>query len=431
MSWTNSRNAELKERAAKVIPGGMYGHESTALLPADFPQFFRRAEGTRLWDADGNEYIDYMCAYGPNLLGYRHAEVDAAVQAQMRLGDTLTGPSEIMVTLAEDMVGMLSHAEWAMFCKNGTDATSMATVMARSHTGKRKILVGKGVYHGAAPWCTPGPAGILSEDRTHIVYYRDQDAQSLADAMKEHAGDIAAVFATPFRHETFRDQSQPDASFAHEARRLCDVEGAVLVLDEVRTAFRLSRDGAWAELGVKPDLTSIGKVIGNGQPISALVGAEHMRKAATSVFVTGSYWFSAVPMAAAVATLMIIRESDYLERITRTGTLLRDGLAAQAAAYGFELRQSGPVQMPQILFADDPEMRLGYFWTAAAVRRGVYLHPYHNMFINAALTEADVALTLEATDAAFAALKAQDRASLPLERPVVRDRLERAAMLSA
>ena len=431
MSWTNSRNAELKQRAAQVIPGGMYGHESTALLPADFPQFFRRAEGTRLWDADDNEYIDYMCAYGPNLLGYRQPEVDAAVRAQMQLGDTLTGPSEIMVTLAEDMVAMLSHADWAMFSKNGTDATSMATVIARAHTGKRKILVGKGVYHGAAPWCTPGPAGILSEDRGHIVCYRDQDPQSLAEAVAAHAGDIAAVFATPFRHETFRDQSEPDATFAREARRLCDAEGAVLVLDEVRAAFRLSRDGAWAGLGVKPDLTSIGKVIGNGQPISALVGLEHMRKAASSVYVTGSFWFSAVPMAAAVATLKIIRESDYLERLQRTGRLLREGLAAQAAAHGFALRQTGPVQMPLILFEDDPEMRLGYFWAAAAVRRGVYLHPYHNMFINAALTETDVAQTLEATDAAFTALKAQDRAGLPLERPVVRDRLERAALLSA
>ncbi|MBS7540999.1 aminotransferase class III-fold pyridoxal phosphate-dependent enzyme [Ancylobacter lacus] len=430
MSWTNSRNAELKERAAKVIPGGMYGHESTALLPGDFPQFFRRAEGARLWDVDDNEYIDYMCAYGPNLLGYREPQVEAAVAAQAALGDTLTGPSEVMVTLAETMVSMLSAADWAMFCKNGTDATSMATVIARAHTGKRKILVGKGVYHGAAPWCTPGPAGILSEDRGHIVYYRDQDPQDLADAMKAHAGDIAAVFATPFRHETFRDQSEPDATFAGEARRLCDAEGVVLVLDEVRSAFRLSREGAWAGLGVTPDLTAIGKVIGNGQPISALVGLEHMRKAASSVFVTGSFWFSAVPMAAALATLKIVRDSDYLERLAHTGRLFREGLAAQAADHGFTLRQTGPAQMPQILFEDDPEMRLGYFWTAAAVRRGVYLHPYHNMFINAALTEADVALTLQATDAAFAALKAQDRAHLPLERPAVRDRLERAALLS-
>ncbi|MCK0198136.1 aminotransferase class III-fold pyridoxal phosphate-dependent enzyme [Ancylobacter sp. 6x-1] len=431
MSWTNLRNSELKERAARVIPGGMYGHESTALLPSDFPQFFQRAEGSRLWDVDGNEYIDFMCAYGPNLLGYRDPEVEAAVQAQMERGDTLTGPSDVMVTLAEQLVGMLSHAEWAMFCKNGTDATSMATVVARAHTGKRKILVGRGVYHGAAPWCTPGPAGILSEDRGHIVYYRDQDPQSLADAVKAHAGDIAAVFATPFRHETFRDQSEPDPTFAREARRLCDIEGAVLVLDEVRAAFRLSRDGAWAAFGVRPDLTSIGKVIGNGQPISALVGAENMRNAASSIFVTGSFWFSAVPMAAAVATLKIIRESDYLERLERMGQLLREGLAAQAVAHGFGLRQTGPVTMPQIFFADDPEMRLGYFWTAAAVRRGVYLHPYHNMFMNAALSEADIAQVLQATDEAFDLLKAQDRTQLPLEHPPVRGRLERAALLSA
>ena len=113
---TNSRDRALRERARAVIPGGMYGHESVALLPEDFPQFFSRGEGARIWDADGNEYVDYMCAFGPNLLGYRNPAVEEAASAQAAMGDTLTGPSEAMVTLAEDLVGMISHAAWAMFC---------------------------------------------------------------------------------------------------------------------------------------------------------------------------------------------------------------------------------------------------------------------------------------------------------------------------
>ncbi|HWP67459.1 MAG TPA: aminotransferase class III-fold pyridoxal phosphate-dependent enzyme [Candidatus Limnocylindria bacterium] len=116
----------------RVIPGGMYGHQATLLLPEAFPQFYRRGEGARVWDADGNEYIDYVCAYGANLLGYGHPDVEAAARAQAQLGDCLSGPSGVMVELAESVVGMIGHAAWAMFCKNGTDATSMAVTPARA-----------------------------------------------------------------------------------------------------------------------------------------------------------------------------------------------------------------------------------------------------------------------------------------------------------
>ena len=148
----NSKDSELRERARQVIPKGMYGHESVALLSEDFPQFFSRAEGAYLWDCDHNRYVDYMCAFGPNLLGYRHRGVEEAARAQAAMGDTMTGPSEAMVVLAEDLVSMIGHAAWAMFCKNGSDATSMAMVTARAYRDRRKILVAKGTYHGAAPW---------------------------------------------------------------------------------------------------------------------------------------------------------------------------------------------------------------------------------------------------------------------------------------
>lgn len=401
----NIKNRELQERAQLVIPGGMYGHESVGLLPPDFPQYFSRASGSRLWDVDGNEYIDYMCAYGPNLLGYHQPDVDEAAAQQAVMGDTMTGPGEVMVTLAEDLVSMIDHADWAMFCKNGSDATSMAMVVARAWRNRRKILVARGAYHGSAHWNTPNLSGIVSEDRAHVIYFDYNDLDSLQAAMRQADGDVAGVFATPFRHEVFCDQLLPSAEYAQGVRRLCDEAEALLIVDEVRAGFRLSRDCSWGLLGVKPDLSAWGKVLANGHPISALLGAEKYRKAAASIFVTGSFWYSAVPMAAAIATLKIVRTTDYLERIIDNATALRQGIAGQAAAYGFSLRQTGPAQMPQMLFEDDPDMRVGYFWTAAAVRRGVYLHPYHNMFINASLTPADVAATLAVTDAAFEELK--------------------------
>lgn len=406
MSWTNKADQALRERAHKVIPGGMYGHESTRLLPAEFPQFYSRGKGARLWDADGNAYVDYICAFGPNLLGYGFEPVEAAAEAQQRLGDTLNGPTEMMVTLAEAFVAQVSHADWAMFCKNGSDATSMAMVVARAHKGRRTILCARGAYHGASPWNTPRPAGILPEDRAHIAYFEYNDPGSLEEAFKAHAGDVAGVFATPFRHEVFYDQVEPDAEYAQLARRLCDENDALLIVDDVRAGFRLARDCSWEPLGVRPDLSTWGKCFANGYPISALLGSDKARAAAKEIFVTGSFWFQATPMAAAVETLKHIRDSDYLERTFDYGRRLREGLAQQAGAYGFGLRQTGPVVMPQILFEDDKDFRVGYGWTVECLKRGVYFHPYHNGFISAAHGEAELRETLDATDQAFEALKA-------------------------
>jgi glutamate-1-semialdehyde 2,1-aminomutase len=425
MPWTNQRKEHLIERARRVIPGGMYGHQSTAILPDVFPQFFTRADGARLWDADGNEYIDYMCAFGPNLLGYRHPAVEAAASAQQLLGDTMNGPSEIMVDLAETFVSMVSHADWVIFCKNGTDATTMAMMTARSHTKKRKILVAKKAYHGSAPWCNPFPNGTVPEERAHILQYQYNNPSSLEEAFHAAGDDVAGVFGSAFRHDVFENQDLPTREFAATARRLCDKSGALLIVDDVRGGFRVARDCSWSKVGVQPDLSAWGKAIANGYALSALAGSEKARAAAQGIFVTGSYWFQAIPMAAAIATLNEIRNSDYLERTERTGSMLRDGLAAQAANHGFSLRQTGPAQMPMILFDDDPDLRLGYCWVTEALTRGVYIHPWHNNFICSALTEQDVKLTLDATDQAFAALKTRRPRLGPVEQ--LRARFSRTA----
>ncbi|MGR3373444.1 MAG: aminotransferase class III-fold pyridoxal phosphate-dependent enzyme [Pseudooceanicola nanhaiensis] len=409
--WSNAKDRALRDRAAQVIPGGMYGHQSTVLMPEGFPQFFTRSDGTRITDADGNTYIDFMCAYGPNLLGYQHPRVMAAIERQQALSDTSTGPSPLIVDLAEALVGMISHADWAMFCKNGSDATTMALMTARAYRGKRKVLVATGAYHGSLPWSTPRPGGVVAEDRAHLIYYTYNDPQALADAVKQAGDDLAGIFATPFRHDTFHDQTLPDAEYARAARQLADEHDALLVVDDVRAGFRLSRDCSWETIGVRPDLSAWGKVLGNGQPISALLGNDRAREAAANIFVTGSYWFSAVPMAAALETLRIVRETDYLEHMQIIGELFRSALTGQATGYGFTLRHTGPETLPMVLFEEDPDFRLGYAFCAAAMKRGVYLSPYHNMFINAAMTEADIAETLEATGAAFEEIK-QNRDTL-------------------
>ena len=405
MVWTNSKDSALRERAQAVIPNGMYGHQSVMLLPDDYPQFFDRAQGAYLWDMDGNRYVDFLCGYGPNLFGYAHAGIDQAYFDRAKLGDTMTGPGEAMVLLAEAMTAQVSHADWAMFCKNGTDATTMAMMIARNHTKKNTIVLAKGAYHGAAPWCTPVKNGVAPSDRANQVFYEYNDVESLEAAVKAAGSDLAAIFASPIKHDTFIDQELPNPEYARRARELCDEHGALLIVDDVRAGFRLARDCSWSLVDVKPDLSTWGKAVANGHPISALLGSDVCRFAAATIYATGSYWFSAAPMAAALETLKLIAQTDYLERTIALGERLRSGLDEAAGRHGFALRQTGPAQLPLIMFDDDPTSAKGYLWNNALLKRGVYFHPWHNMFICAAMTEADIDHTLNAADDAFKVVK--------------------------
>ncbi len=416
MHRPNSLDRALRDRAAAVIPGGMFGHQSVALLPDDYPQFFSRGEGAHLWDVDGNRYLDLMCAYGPNLFGYGQPQIDAAYVRQLGLGDTLTGPTELMVRLAEEMTALVTHASWAIFCKNGTDATSMALSIARQHTKRKTIIRAKGAYHGAAAWCVGRPAGTVDTDKAYQVLCDYNDLASLEAAIAEAGDDLAAIFAAPFKHDAFIDQAEPDLAYARRCREICDATGALLIVDDVRAGLRLARDCSWSRIGIQPDLSSWGKCIANGHPISALMGSEVARKAASQVYTTGSFWFQAAPMAAALETLRLVRDTDYLERLQTLGERLADGLRERAVAAGLGFRVSGPVQMPLFLFDDDPDLRKGFCWSSEMLSRGIYVHPWHNMFMCAAMTPADIDGALDAAEASFAALKRQAGSLAPVEK---------------
>jgi glutamate-1-semialdehyde 2,1-aminomutase len=401
------RDAALRERARRVVPGGMTGHLHAAMLPPGYPQFFASGSGCRLVDVDGREFVDFMCAWGPNLLGYRHPGVEAAAARQQALGDCLNGPGERFVELAERLVDQVAHADWAMFQKNGTDATTVALTIARAATGRRKVLVARRAYHGAAPWCTPAPAGVTAEDRAHLVNVTYNDVGSVEAACDEVGADLAAIIVTPHRHELGTEQQPVDPAFARRLRELCDRAGAALVLDEVRTGLRIDPAGSWESLGIRPDLAAWSKTIANGHALAAVTGTDALRDAATRIFTTGSFWCGAVAMAAGVATLDIVAREDVVGHLGRIGGLLREGLAAQSVSHGVPVRQSGPVQMPLVLFEDDADFAKGTLFCAEALARGAYLHPRHNMFLSLAHTEADIDRALVATDAAFAAVAAR------------------------
>jgi glutamate-1-semialdehyde 2,1-aminomutase len=388
----------------------MYGHQNAANWPAAFPQFLERGRGSRIWDVDGREYIDFVCSFGPIVLGHAHPAVEAAVERQRAQADCQNGPSPRMVELAERLVDLVPHADWAMFAKNGTDATTLAVSIARAATGRRKVLVARGAYHGSAPWCTPRPAGTTAEDRAHLIPFVYNDLASVESAADQAGGDLAAILVSAFRHDARFDQEECDPAFARGVRAVCDRRGAALILDDVRAGFRLHLGGSWEPLGVRPDLSAYSKAIANGYPLAAVLGRDSLRDPAQQVFVTGSFWFAAVPMAAAIATLEALDTGRGIERMARTGALLREGLGRQARAHGLRVRQTGPVQLPFMTFAADTAAgtfdRANVF-TAEAARRGVWLHPWHNWFMSAAHTEADVSQALEATDAAFGAVSAR------------------------
>jgi glutamate-1-semialdehyde 2,1-aminomutase len=394
-------DAGWRARARKVIPGGLYGHQNVASLPRGYPQFMSHGLGSHVWDVDGNEYIDLMCSYGPVLLGHRHPRVDQAAARQAADADCQNGPSPRIVELAEAMTATVDHADWAIFSKNGTDATTQCVTIARAATGKRKILVAHGAYHGAVPWCTPGPGGVLAEDRAHLIEFRYNDLASVEAAVNEAGDDIAGIVVSPIRHDISVDLELPVPSFAAGLRSLCDRTGAVLILDDVRCGLRLHHGSSWEPLGIAPDLSAWSKAIANGYALGAVLGRDSLADAARSIFTTGSFWFAAVSMAASLATLDVLEEEDIVGRTIKTGTLLRQGLADQASARGIEVCLSGPVQMPFMTFGGDDDFTLANVFARSSILGGVYLHPRHNWFVSGAMDEADVDRVLQVTDGAF------------------------------
>jgi len=406
-SRPRSVDEQLRRRARSVIPGGMYGHQSAGPLPPEYPQFMRSGLGARISDVDGNEYVDLMCSYGPVVLGHRHRAVEAAAAAQAELADCQNGPGPVMVELAELLVSTVQHADWAMFAKNGTDATTICCTIARAHTGRSRILAATGAYHGAAPWCTPRLAGVTAEDRANLGYYTFNDLASVTAAAAEAGQDLAAIVVSPFKHDAGFDQELVDPAFARGLRELCSQTGAALILDDVRCGFRLHLGSSWEPIGVLPDLSAWSKAIANGHPLAAVLGSGAYADAAASIFVTGSFWFSGTAMAAAIATIGALRDEGAIEAMDRVGTALRTGILEQAMARGIEINYTGPPAMPYLTFAGDRGHQLASTFAAAAIRAGVYLHPRHNWFISAAMTDADLAKALAATDEAFAAVQAR------------------------
>jgi len=405
-----NKSRELFSRAVKVIPSGIYGHQGPAegcYVPVEaYPLFSERAEGAYLYDADGNRYIDYMCAYGPNILGYNDPEIDEAARRQRALGDCTTLPSARMIEFAELLCDTVNIADWAFFAKNGNDVTTLAVMTARAHTKRKKIVFFKGYYHGVSPWTQKiDYSGVIEEDVMNNLYVDWNDIDALEELFLTHKGEIAAVIGQPYMHGNFADNTLPEADFWQKVRRLCDEWGTVLIIDDVRAGFRLDLAGSDHYFGFEADLICFCKALANGYNVSALCGKEFLKNTVSGISFTGSYWLSAVPFAAGIACIEKMRRLDLPKLLIEKGTRLKNGLIDTAKKYGYDLHVSGVPSLFYLRIADDPSLMLHQEWIAECVKRGVFFTSHHNHFINAALSDEDIKLTVDIADEAFSVIK--------------------------
>ena len=410
--YSHEKSRAWFDRALNVIPSGVYGHLGPSeglFLPLEkWPLISSRAEGTYFWDMDGNRYLDFMCAYGPNVLGYGDPDVDRAAMEQLKVGNCSTAPSYKMVECAEMLVDTVACADWAFFMKNGTDATTFANLTARAATGRKKTIFLRGYYHGNQPWAMKADyPGILPEEVANNIVVPWFDIPALEQAWDYARGDVAALIAQPYDHGNFFDNRCATPEYWAAVREFCTRHGIVLIIDDVRAGFRLDLRGSDHYYGFKADIICFCKALANGYNMSAACGVESLRSAASSLSYTGSYWMSAEPFAACLATIDKLKKLDAPKLFRQLGTELTDGLAAAGRAHGFDLKVTGEPALFYLRIANDDSLMLHQEWVAECVSRGLFITSHHNHFINAALTREDIALAVDIADDAFSVVAAR------------------------
>ncbi len=319
------------QRSLKVIPGGAqtFSKAYYQYVQEVSPAFLRRGKGCRVWDVDGNEYIDYVQGLLPNILGYAHNEVNAAVSAQIAEGHSFSLAHPLEVQLAERLCKIIPCAEKVRFGKNGSDATAGAVRAARAFTGRER-LVACG-YHGWQDWyvgTTPRNGGVPQAVKDLIDTFPYNDLAALEKLFATHPGKIAAVIMEPTNFV------EPAPGFLAGVRKLTEKHGALLIFDEICTGFHFGLGGAQKLYGVTPDLACFGKAMGNGFPISCIVGRADIMKVFEDIFFSFTFAGEVSAMAASLKVLDVLEKTDALQRIEDNGSILKDGFNALAKCAG-------------------------------------------------------------------------------------------------
>ena len=404
-----TKSRELFEEASGLVPGGVLGARKPGdFIEGEYPIFLETAKGCRLTDVDGNEFIDFLCGYGPIILGYLEEEVDDAVCKQIKeKGFCFTLTQKFQNTLAQKLTELVPSSEMSIFLKTGSDATTASIRIARAYTDKIKVM--RCGYLGWHDWCVEMKGGIPSKFYEDVFEFQYNRLDQLEELMATHGDETAAIIMTPFGHPNHEKMQEPNPGFLEGARDLADKYGAVLVYDEIRTAFRLRMGGAQELYGVTPDLTVLGKAIANGYPISVVTGKKDvMMTAENKLFISSTFFPNSEGFVAALKTIEILERDKVLDNIWEKGDRFIEKIRALLDKYavGAELTGVGP--MFYITFEKDEtgayKGKRTDFYTQL-IRKRFFFSPYHHAYISFRHTEEDLNLTLTAIEESLAYVK--------------------------
>jgi glutamate-1-semialdehyde 2,1-aminomutase len=415
-----AHSAALFQRACRVLPGGVNSPVRAFKAVGGTPRFIERADGQHVWDADGHRYLDYVCSWGPLILGHAPPTVVSAIQAQAARGTSFGMPTAMEVDLAERITAALPSIDMVRLVNSGTEATMAALRLARAATARPRVVKFEGCYHGhadaflvkagsgAATFGVPDSPGVTAATARDTLTACFNDAGSVRELLASHPGEIAAVIVEPVVGNM--GVVPPAWGFLQDLRDLCTADGALLIFDEVMTGFRVAHGGAQGLYGVTPDLTTLGKIIGGGLPVGAYGGRRDlmtMVSPAGPVYQAGTMSGNPLAMSAGLATLDAIEgEPGFYDRLEGLGAALEQGLASTRAADAFHFARVG--SMWTLFFTDQPvtdwpsaaradRARYGRFFHEM-LARGIALAPsqFEANFISAAHTADDIAQTAAA-----------------------------------
>jgi len=404
-----AKSRQLFEEAKGLVPGGVLGaRKPTDFIEGEYPIFFDSGKGCHLVDVDGNEFIDFLCGYGPIILGYREPELDDAVYRQIsEKGFCFTLTQRYQNILARKLTELVPSAELSIFLKTGSDATTASIRIARAHTNKIKIM--RCGYHGWHDWCVEMKGGIPKKLYEDVYEFPYNSIEHLEELMLIHGDETAAIILTPFGHPNHEKMQTPKPGFLEGVRKIADRHGAVLVYDEIRTGFRLSMGGAQELYGVVPDLTVLGKAMANGYPISVVTGKKDvMMTAAQKLFISSTFFPNSDGFVAALKTIEILERDHVLDNIWEKGNRFIASIRKLIDQYdvGAELTGVGP--MFYITFKKDQsgdyKRKRTDFYTQL-IRKGFFFSPYHHAYISFRHSEEDLELTLGGIEESLAYVK--------------------------
>jgi glutamate-1-semialdehyde 2,1-aminomutase len=420
-----SSSADLFAAAQRVIPGGVNSPVRAFGSVGSQPLFIARGEGSRLWDVEGREYVDYVGSWGPLILGHAHPDIVAAICVAAKRGTTYGAPTAAEVEMAQVIARHMPSIEMVRLVSSGTEATMTAVRLARAFTGRDKIVKFAGCYHGhsdaflvkagsgAATLGIPNSKGVAQAVAAETLTAEYNDIAGIEHLFAEHGHGIAAVIVEPVCGNT--GLIPPAPGYLPALRDLTRRMGTMLIFDEVITGFRLGLGGAQGLYGIKPDLTTLGKIIGGGLPIGAVGGrADVMRQLAPlgPVYQAGTLSGNPVAVAAGLATLRLLRPDTY-SRLEALSVRLETGMRANLSRLGLPYQYQRLGSMHCLFFTDRPvQSDLDTRWCDTAkfavyfrdmLGQGIYLPPsqFETLFVSAAHSEADIDCTIAASHKAF------------------------------